>query len=1576
MPLQIYVIVLMAKAPREFAVTAPKALEEIGHEWAGWELSNAMFSNLSQRVNRPPQPRRQKREAHNALERWLLTAANNNPPRQEENVKWVVHRDLAAEGFGKFKAELSELGLATGPEEAHRWAAALIDLVETTMRAPIPLLASLVVMVDPSLPGVRARTAAGGKFYYRMRDPWILMKRAKKTLKDDVAAAAALARVSLRYAATLPGAQHWGLPLRFAREQYEAGVRYEGFASPFNSRMVLLGEKDTWFCSLFADTDFPFGSIGTFFGAPLAELGGKWTVNPPYVESVMERMAAKSEMEAARAASAGAPLVIHFLLPHWEDSAAIQAVTASEHAVLSETLPPSEHCLESPEGKEFDPNFGNLFVVWEVPLPDAAGRRAAARLAAGARGPCSSAGEEPSRRPPRRGRRGGGESPRPNRNNTSFPVQVAAQLRALHATYLGLRDRTGEAPSQDELAAAALRYYQYLVRTVMSAQDSWMGAPGAGGARGLLVYHEMGMGKTLLAAATAVALWDARPPLVIVAKSLQKNFTSTVAKYVAVLHPELGGAALADAQAAAVARFRLVSLDANNMATLVARATEGAEGAGSLDGRLLIIDEAHNLFRAIINSPNEKTNARRLFDMVMEARNLRILFLSGTPVSKDPFELVPCYNMLAGYDLLPSQYEVFYRLYVDVGARGVRNRAKLANRLVGLTSFASHPCQAGTPAGVANRARELGGFPEELALVVEQLEMGPEQYRQYLLAREKEEAEGRTGDRAPAARERVSNSPPLALPSSEAGGGSTYYVRSRMLSNFGPPAPRVAGRTAGEPVEPDRMPDSAFGPEASPKATRLLANLAKARGPALIYSQFVHGGGLAVIARYLRLAGYAEFPSPAAGGRERRRPRPAAEGWGPPCWGEAGAQAALAAARAAQIPVTREGAIARMVEPPPRRPSRWVDLEADRAGVAYHYRGSHGAEAEGPRLDSLMNLHRGQRKLFISELLGLTHFLPRADAEVAVVYAGAARGDHLVFLADLFPGATFHLYDPNPFDARLSEAPDRFRVHNGLFTDEIAQGWGGGRCGVFISDIRSVTRDMSGGEAAFEARVRADMEAQTAWARLIAPRLGCILKFRPPYVDPEKEARPEQDTFECLRGRAMWQAWPPKLSTEGRLIVEAADAAPGAPPMQLDARLYQDVCFHHNTIARPWGSFAWGRHQAPSGFGAATSAMRRLVPGYDGCFDCALEARAWADFLALPGATTPPAEPPTTAQVGAMMTRLSRELRKGLRHWEKPPYHGYFAGCPADRIRRALAAQKQKPPASGGASDAPSPRGSSAASGPEGTDGASDAESGPEEEPGAGAPHYAIISGDIPVEDRARIQEAFNSPQNAHGGVIRALLVSKTGAEGLDLKGVRQVHIFEPYWDKAREDQVKARGIRIGSHDHLSAEEREVQPFLYISVPNRAMQESMRPTRAEEGAPPAQKYRPVEVRTIDEEFHARATRRYELNGAFRGLLREVSIECALSGVANCRLCVPTDALLFHEDPMHDLRLPDPCLPLAEAEVQALETELDGVRYFYQRDASSPLGFRFFVYDDSMDAHVPVDPSTGLFRRLMDQVEGK
>ena len=45
---------------------------------------------------------------------------------------------------------------------------------------------------------------------------------------------------------------------------------------------------------------------------------------------------------------------------------------------------------------------------------------------------------------------------------------------------------------------------------------------------------------------------------------------------------------------------------------------------------------------------------------------------------------------------------------------------------------------------------------------------------------------------------------------------------------------------------------------------------------------------------------------------------------------------------------------------------------------------------------------------------------------------------------------------------------------------------------------------------------------------------------------------------------------------------------------------------------------------------------------------------------------------------------------------------------------------------------------------------------------------------------RSKIQQIFNSPENAHGNLIRFLVIDRSMAEGIDLLNVRHLHIFEP----------------------------------------------------------------------------------------------------------------------------------------------------------------------------------------------------
>lgn len=71
---------------------------------------------------------------------------------------------------------------------------------------------------------------------------------------------------------------------------------------------------------------------------------------------------------------------------------------------------------------------------------------------------------------------------------------------------------------------------------------------------------------------------------------------------------------------------------------------------------------------------------------------------------------------------------------------------------------------------------------------------------------------------------------------------------------------------------------------------------------------------------------------------------------------------------------------------------------------------------------------------------------------------------------------------------------------------------------------------------------------------------------------------------------------------------------------------------------------------------------------------------------------------------------------------------------------------------------------------------------------------------------------------NKHGEKISVLLITKSGAEGISLMGVRQVHLLEPYWNYIRERQVIGRARRKNSHIHLPEQERNVMVYRYASV--------------------------------------------------------------------------------------------------------------------------------------------------------------
>jgi len=101
----------------------------------------------------------------------------------------------------------------------------------------------------------------------------------------------------------------------------------------------------------------------------------------------------------------------------------------------------------------------------------------------------------------------------------------------------------------------------------------------------------------------------------------------------------------------------------------------------------------------------------------------------------------------------------------------------------------------------------------------------------------------------------------------------------------------------------------------------------------------------------------------------------------------------------------------------------------------------------------------------------------------------------------------------------------------------------------------------------------------------------------------------------------------------------------------------------------------------------------------------------------------------------------------------------------------------------------------------------------------SGTPRYTFYTGSgETVKVRGDNIRLFNDPKNVRGDYIKILFITQAGAEGINLKAVRQVHILEPYWNYVRIDQVLGRAIRKESHEDLPEHMRNVDKFMYLSV--------------------------------------------------------------------------------------------------------------------------------------------------------------
>jgi superfamily II DNA or RNA helicase len=135
---------------------------------------------------------------------------------------------------------------------------------------------------------------------------------------------------------------------------------------------------------------------------------------------------------------------------------------------------------------------------------------------------------------------------------------------------------------------------------------------------------------------------------------------------------------------------------------------------------------------------------------------------------------------------------------------------------------------------------------------------------------------------------------------------------------------------------------------------------------------------------------------------------------------------------------------------------------------------------------------------------------------------------------------------------------------------------------------------------------------------------------------------------------------------------------------------------------------------------------------------------------------------------------------------------------------------------------------------------------------------YCEYHGGINHNIRSKIRKIFNLKDNIYGDIIKIIMISPAGTEGISLHNVRQVHIMEPYWNEVRIKQIIGRAIRQCSHKDLPSHERHVDVFRYLCIKKNIKEQS-----------------------ADEYIYELAIHKQNLLESFLDVIRQVSIDCEL-----------------------------------------------------------------------------------------------
>jgi hypothetical protein len=175
-------------------------------------------------------------------------------------------------------------------------------------------------------------------------------------------------------------------------------------------------------------------------------------------------------------------------------------------------------------------------------------------------------------------------------------------------------------------------------------------------------------------------------------------------------------------------------------------------------------------------------------------------------------------------------------------------------------------------------------------------------------------------------------------------------------------------------------------------------------------------------------------------------------------------------------------------------------------------------------------------------------------------------------------------------------------------------------------------------------------------------------------------------------------------------------------------------------------------------------------------------------------------------------------------------------------------------------------------------------------------PKYALYTGTESAEEKEIIRNIYNSSwddvptnianelkriheNNNLGEIIKVLMITSSGSEGINLRNTRYVHIMEPYWHPVRTEQVIGRARRICSHKDLPEELQTVEVFIYLmtfSEKQLKSDDSIELKLKDKG-----KFKPFGPVTSDQLLFQISSIKEKVNNQLAKIIKETSFDCSI-----------------------------------------------------------------------------------------------